>query len=290
MNEISPAMAAVLAGPDRQRISLPGLAQAHRASHDGVGGGGTRIAISGLNFFYGPSQALFDISLEIPDRRVTALIGPSGCGKSTLLRVLNRMDTMYPDQRATGEVLLDGHNILSPETNFTVLRRRIGMTFQKANPFPMSVYNNIAFGLRLHHPELSRADLDLRVEKALREAALWNEVKDSLRHSGQGLSGGQQQRLCIARAIALEPEILLFDEPCSALDPVSTAQIEDLLDALGRRYCVVIVTHNMQQAARVSDHVAFMYLGRLVEFGATERIFIAPQDSRTAAYVTGRFG
>jgi phosphate transport system ATP-binding protein len=290
MNVISPEMAAVLAGPSHARISLPDLAQTHRASHDGVGGGETRIAIRNLDFFYGRAQALFDISLNIPNRRVTALIGPSGCGKSTLLRVLNRMDSMYPDHRATGEVLLAGHNILSPETNLTVLRQRIGMTFQKANPFPMSVYNNIAFGLRLHHPELSRAELDLRVEKALTEAALWNEVKDTLRKSGLGLSGGQQQRLCIARAIALEPEILLFDEPCSALDPISTAQIEDLLDTLGRRYCVVIVTHNMQQAARVSDYVAFMYLGQMVEFDSTERIFIAPRDARTAAYVTGRYG
>ncbi len=290
MNVISPEMAAVLAGPTHHHISLPDLVQGHRASHDGIDGGETRIAIRDLNFFYGPAQALFDITLNIPDRRVTALIGPSGCGKSTLLRVLNRMDSMYPNQHATGEVLLCNHNILSPDTNLTALRRRIGMTFQKANPFPMSVYNNIAFGLRVHHPEFSRADLDLRVEKALREAALWNEVKDKLRHSGQGLSGGQQQRLCIARAIALEPAILLFDEPCSALDPISTAQIEDLLDSLGRRYCVIIVTHNMQQAARVSDYVAFMYLGRMVEFGSTERIFVAPRDERTAAYVTGRFG
>ncbi len=293
MPTMTPAMLAKLASIQQQgrpRVSLPDLVRNHHATHAGREGAPPRISIRGLDFHYGTTQALKHICLDIPDRRVTALIGPSGCGKSTLIRVLNRMDALYPDHHASGEVLIDGHNILQPDTDLTTLRRRVGMTFQKANPFPMSIYRNIAFGLRLHHPQMSRADMDARVEKALREAALWAEVKDILRTSGLGLSGGQQQRLCIARAIALEPEILLFDEPCSALDPVSTVQIEDLLDALGQKYCVVIVTHNMQQAARVADIVAFMYLGEMLEVGSTDKIFINPDDERTAAYVTGRYG
>jgi phosphate transport system ATP-binding protein len=271
------------------RVSLPDLARNHHDMRPDVDGQPIKIDIRDLDFFYGTVHALKRVSVPIHDRAITALIGPSGCGKSTLLRILNRVFDVYPDQRATGEVLLDGVNILRPDINLNSLRRRIGMTFQKPNPLPMSIYENIAFGIRLHQ-RLSRADLRVRVEKALREAALWDEVKDILHRRAYDLSGGQQQRLCIARAIALDPEILLFDEPCSALDPLSTLKIEDLLNQLARRYCVVIVTHNMQQAARVSDFVAFMYLGEIVEFDTSERIFVAPRDPRTEAYVTGRFG
>ena len=242
-----------------------------------------------LDFFYGDVHALKNINLDIRNRSMTALIGPSGCGKSTLLRTLNRVYEVYPDQRATGEILMDGENILGPDVDLAQLRARIGMTFQKPNPLPMSIYENVAFGIRLHR-HMNRAELGERVEKALRDAALWNEVKDVLRNRAEGLSGGQQQRLCIARAIALEPEILLFDEPCSALDPISTSQIENLLEDLARTYCVVIVTHNMQQAARIADHVAFMYLGEVIEYDTAERIFVSPRERQTEAYVTGRFG
>ncbi|WP_245903323.1 phosphate ABC transporter ATP-binding protein PstB [Humitalea rosea] len=242
-----------------------------------------------VNFFYGAVQALHDVNLSFPDRSVTALIGPSGCGKTTLIRIINRLFDMYPDQRATGTVLVDGEDILDPGINVARLRARIGMTFQRPNPFPMSIHENVAFGIALHH-DLSRSEMDARVEAALRDAALWDEVKEILDHSALDLSGGQQQRLCIARAIALRPEILLFDEPCAALDPVSTARIEDLIDDLRRRYCVVIVTHNMEQAARVADRVAFMYLGEAIETGSAEDIFIRPKDPRTRDYVTGRFG
>ena len=261
------------------------------ARHWHVGNGREieKIAIRDLNFHYGSVQALKGINLSLKDRRVTALIGPSGCGKSTLIRVLNRMYGLYPDHRATGEVLIDGENILSPAIDVRRLRARIGMTFQKPNPLPLSIFENIAFGIRLHH-HLSRAEMHQRVERALRRAALWDEVKDILKQGGSRLSGGQQQRLCIARAIALEPEILLFDEPCSALDPISTLKIENLLDELRKDYCIVIVTHNMEQAARVSDYVAFMYLGEIVEFGTAEKIFVYPDNRRTQAYVTGRFG
>ena len=257
--------------------------------HAGQGQATEKISIRELNFYYGTVQALKGINLSLKDRRATALIGPSGCGKSTLIRVLNRMYDLYPSHVATGEVFIDGENILTPATDVRRLRARVGMTFQKPNPLPLSIFENIAFGIRLHH-RLSNADMHQRVEVALRRAALWDEVKDRLKQSGSRLSGGQQQRLCIARAIALEPEVLLFDEPCSALDPISTLKIEDLLDELRQNYCIVIVTHNMEQAARVSDYVAFMYLGEIVEFGATEKMFVHPDNRRTQDYVTGRFG
>jgi len=248
-----------------------------------------RVDIRNLNFFYDDNQALTDISLPLYKHQTTAFIGPSGCGKSTLLRVLNRMYDLYPGQRATGEVIFNDENILTPGQDANVLRSRIGMVFQKPTPFPMTIYENIAFGLRLYE-RLSRSELDERVELALRRAALWDEVKDKLSSSGMSLSGGQQQRLCIARTVAVRPNVILFDEPCSALDPISTAKIEELIDELKTDYTIVIVTHNMQQAARVSDFTAFMYLGELVEFDATSKIFTAPHDERTQDYITGRFG
>ena len=248
-----------------------------------------KVVIRNLDFFYDDNRALKDISLSLYQNKATAFIGPSGCGKSTLLRVLNRMYDLYPGQRATGEVIFDGEDILSPKLDSNLLRSRIGMVFQKPTPFPMSIYENIAFGIRLYE-RLPRSEMDGRVESALRRAALWNEVKDKLATNGLSLSGGQQQRLCIARTVAVKPEVILFDEPCSALDPISTAKIEELIDELKADYTIVIVTHNMQQAARVSDFTAFMYLGELVEKGATEQIFTAPQDERTQAYVTGRIG
>jgi phosphate transport system ATP-binding protein len=248
-----------------------------------------RVSVRNLDFFYGDSQALKGISLPLYDKMVTTFIGPSGCGKSTLLRVLNRMYDLYPNQRATGEVTFDGANILSPRQDVNLLRARIGMVFQKPTPFPMTIYENIAFGIRLYE-RLSKSELDGRVETSLRRAALWDEVKDKLSTSGLSLSGGQQQRLCIARTIAVQPEVILFDEPCSALDPISTARIEELLDELKNDYTLVVVTHNMQQAARVSDFTAFMYLGELVEFGPTQNIFTAPKEQRTQDYITGRFG
>jgi phosphate transport system ATP-binding protein len=248
-----------------------------------------KVTIKGLKFYYGDNLALKDISLALYEHKVTAFIGPSGCGKSTLLRVLNRMYDLYPNQRAMGEVLLDGSNILDPKQDLNLLRSRIGMVFQKPTPFPMSIYENIAFGVRLYE-RLPRAELDRRVESALRRAALWEEVKDKLASNGLSLSGGQQQRLCIARTVAVKPEVILFDEPCSALDPISTAKIEELIDELKHDYTIVIVTHNMQQAARVSDFTAFMYLGSLVEFGPTQTIFTSPKDQRTQDYITGRFG
>ncbi|MBS0235290.1 MAG: phosphate ABC transporter ATP-binding protein PstB [Proteobacteria bacterium] len=242
-----------------------------------------------LDFFYGNTQALKKINVSVCDRSVTAFIGPSGCGKSTLLRVFNRMYDLYPNQRATGEVIFDGKNILASDTDLYLLRARVGMVFQKPTPFPMSIYENIAYGLRLFE-RLPKSELDARVEACLRQAALWEEVKEKLASSGLSLSGGQQQRLCIARTIALKPEVILFDEPCSALDPISTAKIEEMIDELRAQYTIAIVTHNMQQAARVSDYTAFMYLGELVEFGATQQIFMTPRDKRTENYVTGRFG
>jgi phosphate transport system ATP-binding protein len=248
-----------------------------------------KVTIRNLKFFYGDSLALKDISLPLYDRKVTAFIGPSGCGKSTLLRVLNRMYDLYPRQRAEGEVLLDGDNILSPDQDLNLLRARIGMVFQKPTPFPMTIYENIAFGVGLYE-KLNRADMDVRVESALRRAALWDEVKDKLQASGLSLSGGQQQRLCIARTVAVKPEVILFDEPCSALDPISTAKIEELFDELSNDYTLVIVTHNMQQAVRVSEYTAFMYLGNIVEFDETDRIFTTPREKRTQDYITGRFG
>ena len=260
-------------------------------THKGVDTAGlkAKVSIKNLEFFYGDSRALKGFDLSLYANKATAFIGPSGCGKSTLLRVLNRMYDLYPGQRATGQVLFDGEDLLAPNVDINLLRARIGMVFQKPTPFPMTIYENIAFGIRLYE-KLPRAEVDARVETALRRAALWDEVKDKLTSSGLGLSGGQQQRLCIARTVAVKPEVILFDEPCSALDPISTAKIEELIDELKQDYTIVIVTHNMQQAARVSDFTAFMYLGDLIEFDVTEKIFTNPGDKRTQAYITGRFG
>jgi phosphate transport system ATP-binding protein len=248
-----------------------------------------KILVRNLNFYYGDNRALKSINVSLYDRKVTAFIGPSGCGKSTLLRILNRIYSLYPHQRAEGEVLLDGTNILDPGQDLNLLRARVGMVFQKPTPFPMTIYENIAFGIRLYE-KISRSEMDGRVEKALRGGALWNEVKDKLNASGLSLSGGQQQRLCIARTVAVRPEVILFDEPCSALDPISTAKVEELIQELAEDYTIAIVTHNMQQAARVSDKTAFMYLGELIEFDETDRIFTSPSDRRTQDYITGRFG
>jgi phosphate transport system ATP-binding protein len=248
-----------------------------------------KISVRNLRFYYGEQLSLRDITIPFYTQIVTALIGPSGCGKSTLLRALNRIYELYPHQRAEGEAILDGVNILSPDQDLNLLRARVGMVFQKPTPFPMSIYENIAFGIRLYE-RLPRQELDGRVETALRRAALWDEVKDKLNASGLGLSGGQQQRLCIARTVAVRPEVILLDEPCSALDPIASAKIEELIYELKDDYTVVLVTHNMQQAARVSDFTAFMYLGELVEFDRTSKMFTAPQDVRTQDYITGRFG
>ena len=248
-----------------------------------------KIEIKDLNFYYGQSKALKGINLSLPERSVTAFIGPSGCGKSTLLRVLNRIYELYPKQSAEGQVLLDGKNILDRSQDLNLLRTKIGMVFQKPTPFPMSIYENIAFGVRLYE-KISKAEMDNRVEQALVQAAIWDEVKDKLKGSALGLSGGQQQRLCIARAVAVRPEVLLLDEPASALDPISTAKIEELIEELKAEFCIAIVTHNMQQAARTSEYTAFMYLGELIEFGRTDAIFTAPTQKRTHDYITGRFG
>ncbi len=248
-----------------------------------------RIAVKGLNFYYGSFHGLKDVNIDFHDRQVTALIGPSGCGKSTLLRCFNRIYSLYPEQRAEGEILIDGENILDPSIDLNELRARIGMVFQKPTPFPMSIYDNVAFGLRLYE-KLPRSELDGRVEESLRKAALWDEVKDKLRQPGTGLSGGQQQRLCIARTVAQRPEVILFDEPTSALDPISTGRIEELIEQLRDEFTIVIVTHNMQQAARISQFTAFMYLGQLIEFGPTNRMFMNPTEQRTQDYITGRFG
>lgn len=248
-----------------------------------------KIDIRQLNFFYGKERAIKNLSLGIPEKKVTAFIGPSGCGKSTLLRTLNKMYALYPDQRAEGEIMFDGINILSHQQNISLLRAKVGMVFQKPTPFPMSIYDNIAFGVKLFE-RLSSSEMDDRVEWALSKAALWNEVRDKLHQSGNSLSGGQQQRLCIARGIAIRPEVLLLDEPCSALDPISTAKIEELIAELKKDYTVVIVTHNMQQAARCSDYTAYMYLGELMEVGETAKIFIKPMRTETEDYITGRFG
>ena len=249
----------------------------------------TMISIRHLDFHYGSSHALRDISIDFPARQVTGMIGPSGCGKSTLLRVLNRMYDLYPGQRATGEVLLDGENIIGPHVDANQLRSRVGMVFQKPTPFPMSIEGNVAFGVRLHE-RLSRADMAVRIEDALRRVALWDEVKDRLKSGATALSGGQQQRLCIARTIATRPEVILLDEPTSALDPISTARVEELLDELKRDFTIAIVTHNLQQAARCADRVAFFFLGELVEVDDADRIFTAPKQKRTQDYITGRFG
>ena len=248
-----------------------------------------KISVRDLNFYYGKFHALKNIHLDIPEKQVTAFIGPSGCGKSTLLRTFNRMFELYPEQRAEGVIELDGENLLTSKEDVALIRAKVGMVFQKPTPFPMSIYDNIAFGVKLFE-NLSPSDMDDRVEWALRKAALWGEVKDKLNQSGSGLSGGQQQRLCIARGIAIKPEVLLLDEPCSALDPISTAKIEELIIELKQDYTVVIVTHNMQQAARCSDNTAYMYLGDLVEFGQTEQIFFKPRRQETEDYITGRFG
>jgi phosphate transport system ATP-binding protein len=248
-----------------------------------------KVAVNNLSFYYGNSKALKDINLPIHEGEVTAFIGPSGCGKSTLLRVLNRIYEMYPKQRAEGEVLLDGSNILDSRVDINLLRARVGMVFQKPTPFPMTVYENVAFGIRLYE-RLPRSEMDDRVERALRHAAIWDEVKDKLHASGLGLSGGQQQRLCIARTVATKPEVILLDEPCSALDPISTAKIEELIEQLKSEYTIAIVTHNQQQASRVSKYTAFMFLGELIEFGETEMVFTKPRQKKTEEYITGRFG
>ena len=249
----------------------------------------TKIAVRDLNFYYGKFHALKGISLDIPRQQVTAFIGPSGCGKSTLLRVFNRMYELYPEQRAEGQVLLDGEDLLTSRQDVALLRARVGMVFQKPTPFPMSIYDNVAYGVKLFE-SLGTSEMEDRVEWALRKAALWNEVKDKLKQSGASLSGGQQQRLCIARGIAIRPEVLLLDEPCSALDPISTGKIEELITELKADYTVIIVTHNMQQAARCSDWTAYMYLGDLIEFGTTEQMFFKPTRQETEDYITGRFG
>ena len=286
MNEQS--MGSLTSGAAKRRLP-------YGASAPGSQGGATpattkaMIAIRQLDFYYGANHALKNISIELPERRVTGMIGPSGCGKSTLLRVLNRMYDLYPGQRATGHVLLGGEDILGSGMSATQLRSRVGMVFQKPTPFPMSIYENIAFGVRLHE-KLSRAELDGRIEEALRRVALWAEVKDRLRGPAGALSGGQQQRLCIARTIATRPEVILFDEPTSALDPISTARIEELLDELKADFTIAIVTHNLQQAARCADQVAFFYMGELVEVADADRLFTAPREKRTQDYITGRFG
>ncbi len=248
-----------------------------------------KMSIRHLDFFYGKFQGLKNINLDIAERRVTAFIGPSGCGKSTLLRVLNRMYSLYPGQRATGEIQFNGHNILGAGVDLNTLRAKVGMVFQKPTPFPMSIYDNIAFGVRLYE-RLGQREMDERVEWALTKAAMWDEAKDKLKQSGMALSGGQQQRLCIARAVAVKPDVVLLDEPTSALDPISTAKIEELITELKSDYTIAIVTHNMQQAARVSDYTAYMYLGELIEFGETDQLFLKPKRKETEDYITGRFG
>ena len=285
--------------PDSLKITLapPGVATPEISLHPGASipasapapKGQPKVEIRRLSFFYGKFQALHDIDLDIHDRQITAFIGPSGCGKSTLLRTLNRIYELYPGQRATGRIMLGGRNLLDRDDDVNLLRARVGMVFQKPTPFPMSVHDNISFGVRLYE-KLSRSEMEERVQWALEKAALWSEVKDKLRQDGTALSGGQQQRLCIARAVAVKPEVLLLDEPASALDPISTQKIEQLLSELRREYTIAIVTHNMQQAARVSDYTAFMYLGRIVEFGDTKTMFTKPTHQQTEEYITGRFG
>jgi len=277
MNDLHSATAPV------QRIAVTAHADADAAP------AAVKLAARGLDFYYDRFHALKNIDLEIPEKRVTALIGPSGCGKSTLLRIFNRIYALYPKLEARGEVLLDGEDILSPRYPMNRLRSKVGMVFQKPVPFPMTIFENVAYGIR-HHEKLSRAEMNLRVEQALRQAALWDEVKDKLGQSALGLSGGQQQRLCIARAVALKPDVLLLDEPTSALDPISTSRIEQLVEELKTDYTIAIVTHNMQQAARVSDYTAFMYLGDLIEHDRTHVIFSSPSKRQTEDYITGRFG
>ncbi len=254
-----------------------------------VESGKIALKVRNLSFYYGKYHALRQVSLDIPEKKVTAFIGPSGCGKSTLLRTFNQMYALYPEQRAEGEILMENENLLTTKQDVSLIRAKIGMVFQKPTPFPMSIYNNVAFGVRLFE-NFQKSEMDERVEWALTKAALWNEVKDKLNQSGSSLSGGQQQRLCIARGIAIRPQILLLDEPCSALDPISTSKIEELIQELKHDYTVVIVTHNMQQAARCSDFTAYMYLGELIEYGKTKEIFVKPQKKATEDYITGRFG
>jgi phosphate transport system ATP-binding protein len=271
----------------------PGLTKRISTANSNVGGEAvrpTKISIRHLDFYYGTQQALFDVSLDIQERVVTAFIGPSGCGKSTFIRTLNRMNDVIPGTRVTGQVLLDGHDIYAPGMDVVGLRRRVGMVFQKSNPFPKSVFDNVAYGLRINRMTNSNSELAGRVEQALKDAALWNEVKDRLKTSALSLSGGQQQRLCIARALAIRPEVILMDEPASALDPIATSKIEELIFVLKEQYTIVIVTHNMQQAARVSDTTAFFLLGKLIEVNSTERMFTAPTEKVTEDYITGRFG
>ncbi len=275
------------------QTQMPALRPSSRGNGGSAGAGDpapeVKLQVRELNFYYGKFLALKSVTMDIPERKVTAFIGPSGCGKSTLLRVFNKMYALYPEQRAEGKIIMDGEDLLTSKQDVSLLRAKIGMVFQKATPFPMSIYDNIAFGIRLFE-KLSKREMDERVERALSRAALWNEVKDKLNQSGNSLSGGQQQRLCIARGVAIEPEVLLLDEPCSALDPISTAKVEELIHELKNDYTVVIVTHNMQQAARVSDFTAYMYLGELIEFDVTDTIFIKPKKKQTEDYITGRFG
>jgi phosphate transport system ATP-binding protein len=279
MNDISN-----LPSPPEVEVEAPAKAPAGKISNLDQ-----KVSIRNLKFYYGDLLALKNVSVPLYANKVTAFIGPSGCGKSTFLRVLNRMYDLYPRQRAEGEVLLDGVNILRPEQDLNLLRARVGMVFQKPTPFPMSIHDNVAFGIKLYE-KLTKSELGGRVEAALKRAALWDEVKDNLTASGLSLSGGQQQRLCIARTVALQPEVILLDEPCSALDPISTAKIEETIDELKENFTIAIVTHNMQQAARVSQHTAFMYLGELIEFGVTAQIFTSPEKKQTQNYITGRFG
>ncbi len=281
----SPAVRIKQPNEPNTRVAKPPLQPTPRVQESAT----AKLAVRNLNFHYGAFHALKDISLDMHTNRITAFIGPSGCGKSTLLRCLNRIYELYPKQKASGEILLDGVNLLSKEQDLNLLRARIGMVFQKPTPFPMSIYDNIAFGVKLYE-RLSRGAMQERVEWALDKAALWDEVKDKLHQTGTALSGGQQQRLCIARAIAVKPEVLLLDEPASALDPISTLKIEELITELKHEYTIVIVTHNMQQAARVSDYTAFMYLGELIEVGATEDVFTNPRRKQTEDYITGRYG
>ena len=266
-----------------------GAAPQQTGTEGEVAGSNAKISVRSLNFYYGKHHALHDISLDIPEKKVTAFIGPSGCGKSTLLRCFNRVYEMYPGQRSAGEILLDGKDILGRNVDLNHLRAKVGMVFQKPTPFPMSIYDNIAFGVKMHE-RLSRNEMSDRVEWALRKAALWDEVKDKLHQSGTALSGGQQQRLCIARGVAVKPEVLLLDEPASALDPISTLKIEELINELKVDYTIVIVTHNMQQAARISDNTAFLYLGKLIEYDDTDIIFTTPKCKETEDYITGRYG
>ena len=270
-------------------MNFEAVATRPEAEAKGSGEAPPKISCRRLDFYYGKFQGLKDINLDVADGRVTAFIGPSGCGKSTLLRTLNRMYSLYPGQRATGEIVFNGKNILEPGTDLNTLRAKVGMVFQKPTPFPMSIYDNIAFGVALYE-NLSHRDMDERVEWALTKAAMWGEAKDKLRQSGMALSGGQQQRLCIARAVAVKPEVLLLDEPTSALDPISTAKIEELVSELREDYTIAIVTHNMQQAARISEFTAYMYLGELIEFGETNQLFLKPTRKETEDYITGRFG